>query len=105
VTRSESIPAAFDAAEGMLGAPIDVLFNNAGVLYAGRFADQDEAQVERVFDTNLKGAFLVAQEAARRMGRIKRGSIVNVASTSGLQPAGCCRATAPRRRACFVLPG
>ncbi len=76
-------PRAFDEAEAALGAPIDLLFNNAGVLYAKRFVDQDMAEVDRIFDTNLRGAFRVAQEAARRMVKLSNGgAIVNVASTA-----------------------
>jgi NAD(P)-dependent dehydrogenase (short-subunit alcohol dehydrogenase family) len=85
VTQAASIPAAFDEAQQRLGAPVDILVNNAGVLYLKRFLDQQPEEVERLFDTNLKGAFLVAQEAARRMVAIGRGSIINVASTAGLR--------------------
>lgn len=85
VTKPETIGRAFDAAEHQIGAPIDVLINNAGVLHAEIFTNQREVDIDRVFDTNLKGAFLVAQEAARRMILIKRGTIVNVASTAGLR--------------------
>jgi len=88
VTRTNTIAAAFDAAEHTLGAGVDVLFNNAGVVYISRFVEQEEAKIEAILDTNLKGAFLLAQEAARRMSRMNRGSIVNVASTSGLRAGG-----------------
>lgn len=77
-----SVGAAMDAAEAQLGAPLNLLFNNAGVLYAARFVDQDMAEVDKVFDTNLRGNFRVAQEAARRMGRHRDGVIINVASTA-----------------------
>lgn len=83
VCDAAAIPRAFDDAEAALGAPVDLLFNNAGVLYARRFVDQDMAEVDRVFDTNLRGAFRCAQEAARRMVRRQcGGAIVNVASTA-----------------------
>lgn len=85
VTKHQSIGPAFDAAEQQLGAPIDVLINNAGVMHAERFIAQREADIERVLGTNLKGAFMVAQEAARRMMVIGRGTIINVASTAGLR--------------------
>lgn len=85
VMDAQSIAPAFDAAADALGAPVDLLFNNAGILYASRFVDQDPAEVARLFDTNLKGAFLVAREAARRMTRLQRGAIINVASTAGLR--------------------
>ncbi|MBI5920798.1 MAG: glucose 1-dehydrogenase [Betaproteobacteria bacterium] len=88
VTRSETIPAAFDAAEEACGKPVDVLLNNAGIVYASKFLQQEEAEVSRILDTNFKGAFLVAQETARRMAKIKQGSIINVASTAGLRAAG-----------------
>ena len=85
VTQSSEIPGVFDAVEEELGAPVDILLNNAGIMLDEKFVSQSEADIDRLFDTNLKGAFLVAQEAARRMSRIKRGSIINVASTAGLR--------------------
>lgn len=81
-----SIVAAMDSAEAQLGAPLNLLFNNAGILYAARFVDQDMAEVDKVFDTNLRGNFRVAQEAARRMARQRDGVIVNVASTAAFGP-------------------
>jgi NADP-dependent 3-hydroxy acid dehydrogenase YdfG len=59
VTNAEFISTAFDALEKVLGDPIDILFNNSGVLYSERFLDQDMAEVSRIFDTNLKGPFQV----------------------------------------------
>ncbi len=88
VLDPESIPKAFDAAEQQLGAPIDLLFNNSGVIYAKRFIDQDMAEVDRLIDTNLKGAFRVAQEGARRMYKSGGGAIINVSSTGGLAVGG-----------------
>lgn len=84
VTDPASIAPAWQSAEDQLGQPIDILFNNAGIIYAERFVDQDEAEIERIFDTNLKGAFLVAQEAVKQMSKRTSGSIINVASTSGI---------------------
>lgn len=77
------IDAAVAEAEDALG-PIDVLVNNAGVATTKPFLDQTEEDWDRVVDTNLKGAFLVAQAVARRMVRHGRGSIVNIASVLGL---------------------
>jgi NAD(P)-dependent dehydrogenase (short-subunit alcohol dehydrogenase family) len=79
-----SVAPAFDEAELQLGAPVNLLFNNAGVLYSGRFMEQDMTEVDKVFDTNLRGNFRVAQEAARRMAVHRDGVIVNVASTAAL---------------------
>jgi len=88
VTRPETFASAFNAFEARYGSVVDVLVNNSGIIYIKRFIDQEQAEVERLFDTNLKGAFLVAQEAARRMRAAGRGSIINVASTAGLRAAG-----------------
>jgi NAD(P)-dependent dehydrogenase (short-subunit alcohol dehydrogenase family) len=85
VTKPEMITAAWKSSEAQLGRPIDILFNNAGVIYLEPFVSQDPAEVERIFETNLKGAFLMAQEAARHMARRGTGSIINVASTAGLR--------------------
>ena len=79
-----SVGAAFDEAQRQLGAPVNLLFNNAGVLYSARFLEQDMTEVDKVFDTNLRGNFRVAQEAARRMAVHRDGVIVNVASTAAL---------------------
>jgi 3-oxoacyl-[acyl-carrier protein] reductase len=79
-----AIEAALDAIEQALG-PIDVLVNNAGVAVAKPVLEQNEADWDRVVDTNLKGAFFMAQAVARRMAArdpkpAHGGSIVNIAS-------------------------
>lgn len=87
VTSRPSIVSALDEAQNALGGPVDVLVNNAAVLELSRFLDLDEASLDRTLDTNLKGATLLAQEAARRMVAARcPGSIVNVGSVGGLRP-------------------
>lgn len=86
VTAPERLGSVFDEVERALGRPVDVLVNNAGIMVVGKFLAQTVADVDRQFDTNLKGAFLVAQEAARRMVKSGGGNIINVASTAGLRP-------------------
>ena len=88
VTQTQTIAAAFDTVEKDLGAPLDILFNNSGVLYSKSFLEQDEQEISRIFDTNLKGAMLVAQQAARRMAAAGGGVIINIASTAGLRAGG-----------------
>ena len=80
--------ASIEAAIGSMRA-IDVLVNNAGISIAEPAMDIDEANWDRVVDTNLKGVFLVAQAVARGMKEGGRGgSIVNVASILGHRVAG-----------------
>ena len=78
-----SVSAALDEATSWLG-PIDVLVNNAGVSGTKRPLDYDDADWDWVVGTNLKGAWIVAQETARRMVAAKRpGSIINITSILG----------------------
>jgi NAD(P)-dependent dehydrogenase (short-subunit alcohol dehydrogenase family) len=65
--------------------PIDVLVNNAGINPpVGSSLDVDEAYYDRVMGTNIKGLFFCAQAAIRVMVPRKTGTIVNLASVSGL---------------------
>ncbi|ANB77816.1 2-deoxy-D-gluconate 3-dehydrogenase (plasmid) [Paraburkholderia phytofirmans OLGA172] len=88
VTQPSTFDSAWALAQEKVGQPIDILFNNAGILYTERFIDQTPEQVSAVFDTDLKGAFLLAQVAARSMIGSGGGSIINVASTAGLRAGG-----------------
>ena len=60
--------------------PLDYLVNNAGIARSAFVVDMAESDWDEVITTNLKGGFLVAQAAARRMVRRKTGSIVNMCS-------------------------
>jgi NAD(P)-dependent dehydrogenase (short-subunit alcohol dehydrogenase family) len=60
---------------------LDVLVNNAGTGVATPFLDQSLEDWRQVLDTDLTGAFVCAQAAARRMVAAGRGGrIVNVTS-------------------------
>ena len=60
---------------------LDILVNNAGVFPRSEFLDLDEAEWDHVLDVHLKGSFLVAQAAARRMiADGTQGRIVNISS-------------------------
>lgn len=87
VTDAASVRACFDALADW-GAP-DIVVNNAGVTVTRPLLDQTEEDFDHVLDTNLKGCWLVATEAARRMVAAGQGgSIVNVASILGERVAG-----------------
>ena len=87
VTDGAAVKAAFDDAEKALG-PIDVLINNAGVAMTKPALETDEADWDHVLDTNLKGAWMVASEAARRMADGGGGNIVNIGSIVAERVAG-----------------
>jgi len=85
VTDSISVKTAFDSAEEVFGI-VDIVSNNAGVADAKMAVDVDEKSWDFVLDTNLKGMWLVASEAGRRMIAAGRpGCIVNTASILGLR--------------------
>lgn len=87
VTDAASIDAAFGAAEAVFGT-VTVLINNAGVAAAKSAIKLDEADWDAVMDTNLKGVWAVATQAARRMKAAGTGgAIVNVASILGFRVA------------------
>jgi NAD(P)-dependent dehydrogenase (short-subunit alcohol dehydrogenase family) len=88
VTSSSSIAASIDYATTQLGS-LDILVNNAGVTLTKPVLEIEEKEWDQLVDTNLKGAFLVAQSAARVMkGQPNGGSVVNIASILGLRVAG-----------------
>lgn len=80
-----AITAAADLAERELGG-ISIWVNNAGVPSYTSLLDLSDEEWDRVQAINLRGAFVGAREAARRMIAAGRGgAIVNVASLAGLR--------------------
>lgn len=90
VTDHDSIKSAIAHAETEAG-PIDILVNNSGVSSTQRLVDVTPEDYRYVMDTNLQGAFFVAQEAAKRMILRAKGDpsrqhrIINIASVAGLR--------------------
>ena len=83
VAKEADVVRIFDAAQRELG-PVTALVNNAGILEQQcRLDEMSAARFERVFATNITGAFLCAREAVKRMSTRhggKGGAIVNVGS-------------------------
>jgi NAD(P)-dependent dehydrogenase (short-subunit alcohol dehydrogenase family) len=85
VTEAASIAAALDAVAARFG-PCDLLVNNAGIAVTRPVLDQTEADWDQVMDVDLRGAFVMAQAAAKRMVAAgKGGAIVNIASIGGVR--------------------
>ena len=103
VARAESIREAVAAAETELG-PIGILVNNAGVAIAKPVLDISEKDWDQIIDVNLRGAWLMAQEAAKHMVRLGHGcSIINVASITAFRVAGQLSAYAATKAALVQL--
>ena len=91
--------------EAVSGAgAIDILVNNAGIARDGGALAQTEADWDAVIDTNLKGAFLVAQTVAETM-RGRGGTIINIASVLGLRQSGGVIAYAVSKAGLIQLTG
>lgn len=93
VTDVDSIKAAVAHAETEMGS-IDILINNSGVSTTQRLQEVSEDDYDFIFDTNVRGAFFVAQEVGKRMmarargaapGSFTGGRIINIASMAGLK--------------------
>ncbi|MGA1287466.1 MAG: SDR family oxidoreductase [Rubrivivax sp.] len=93
VTDPHSVRAAVAHAETEMGT-IDILVNNSGVSTTQRLVDVTPEDFDMVMNTNLRGAFFVAQEVGKRMiarsrgtapGTFTGGRIVNIASMAGLR--------------------
>jgi NAD(P)-dependent dehydrogenase (short-subunit alcohol dehydrogenase family) len=68
---------------------IDLWVNNAGIYPGAPVLDMTAAQWDEVIDFNLKGAFLGAREAARRMISAGHGGvIINIGSTASFRASG-----------------
>ena len=86
VANKESVDAMLAATVKAFGG-IDIAINNAGVIDSADFLDLELAEFDRVLSVNLRGAFMVAQGAARQMvAQVKAGkapgAIVNMSSAN-----------------------
>ena len=87
VADPESVDNAFQTLRGATenGAPASVLVNAAGIASGTPAIDVSLEEWSRVIDVNLTGTFLMCQRFARELVAAKAGgSIVNIASMSGL---------------------
>lgn len=78
VADEAAMTAAFDAVERAFGG-IDVVVHTAGVMVLGPVAEYDLDAFDRLTRTNVRGTFVVAQQAARR---VRPGGAVVTFSTS-----------------------
>ncbi|KAF3997840.1 SDR family NAD(P)-dependent oxidoreductase [Glaciimonas immobilis] len=88
VTRRLSVQACLDATLDACGQ-LDIVVNNAGVSNTKNVLKYNDEDWDAILDTNLKGAWILSQEAAIRMvGAGRGGSIINVTSILADRVAG-----------------
>ncbi|WP_446663583.1 3-oxoacyl-ACP reductase FabG [Flexivirga sp. B27] len=84
VTDSDSVDAAFTAAEEHFGGPVEVVVANAGITQDTLLMRMSDDDFDSVLETNLTGAFRCARRATKGMIRRKGGRIIFVSSVIGL---------------------
>jgi NAD(P)-dependent dehydrogenase (short-subunit alcohol dehydrogenase family) len=82
VSDLQQVQAAFGQAIDIMGS-VDVVINNAGISIRHDFLDITPEEWDEVLGVNLKGAFYIAQTAAKHMVERGSGVILNTASTAG----------------------
>ena len=83
ISKIGSIKKIIDATNKNFGK-IDILFNNAAYSDFNNFFRNDLKMYEKIFNTNVRGLFLLLQAAAKEMIRKKiKGNIINVSSQAG----------------------
>ncbi len=83
VSKPDQVQAAVDETVQKFGK-VDILINNAGVSWGAMPEDMPLEKWQHVLDVNLTGCFLFAQAAGREMLKRNSGSIINIASISGI---------------------
>lgn len=81
-----------EKAAGLLGGPVEILVNNAGVLtqndFMWNYLELTPDEWDYVMDTNCKGMFFMCQNMAKHMlDNNVKGHIVNITSEMGFRPA------------------
>lgn len=66
------------------GGTIDVLVNNAGIGFVGTINQTQEADFDRLYNTNVKGTYFMSKAVMPYFQKQKHGVIVNMASICGL---------------------
>jgi 3-oxoacyl-[acyl-carrier protein] reductase len=78
VADETEVAALFDAAERRYGG-VDVVVHTAGIMLLSPLAELDLDDLDRMHRTNIRGTFVVDQQAARRVRR--GGAIINFSTS------------------------
>lgn len=84
LTDADAVAATFAAIEAEAGA-VDVLVNNAGVIFFKPIEETSVADWDGLLAVNLRGPFLCTRAVAPGMKARRRGAIINVSSNAGVR--------------------
>lgn len=79
VSKREQVTALFDKAIVAFGK-VDVLVNNAGIMFSKMLKDNTQEDFTRLFDVNVRGIFNTLQEAESKLA--DNGNIINFSSST-----------------------
>lgn len=78
VANEKCMQEAFDIVEERLGG-IDVVINTAGIMILSSIAEMNLADLDKLYHTNIRGTFVISQQAARRVRQ--GGAIINFSTS------------------------
>jgi pteridine reductase len=85
LSRTEGVQELFKMVDAAYDG-VDLLANSAAILTRVDLLSTTDADWQNNVGLNLKGAFFCLQQAARRMAKRGRGSIVNISDTAAVRP-------------------
>ena len=83
VSKEEEVKFMFEEIEKVFHS-INILVNNAGIAIDTTFEDKNVENFKKILDVNLIGTFLVSKYASKYMLQEKKGRIINISSTNGI---------------------
>lgn len=83
VTVASEVEEAFSRVDTLCGR-LDILVNNAGIGHVGDLAGTNEADLDRLYEVNVKGVFLCTRAALPRLVASGSGVVLNMASIAAL---------------------
>lgn len=87
ITDEKQVIALFNFIQSTFGR-MDVLVNNAGIIRDNMIWNMSAADFDMVINVNLKGAWLMCREAAKKMKQQNSGRIINISSRAWLGNIG-----------------
>jgi NAD(P)-dependent dehydrogenase (short-subunit alcohol dehydrogenase family) len=82
ITKRDDVVHAVQKAKDVFGK-IDILVNNAGMNIRSKALDVTDEEWHTIMETNLHGAFMMAQETGKVMKEQNKGKIINISSVGG----------------------